>query len=328
MTQTSLHDCARVAVLPQTNNVEKYCGWSLQELMCYSIEGFRSTAKPWMIPGDDWAHRHRRSKVVMSWFRRDTEGSRADDEAKSFAKSYVPKDGADCEWVKSYAHFIFDKLVEADRGLETKAENMVKLLGGGTGLLTLGALANLSRLGTTPALVFAIGLCFALVAVVVAVRAREPQDSFLPPDIKTALEYADAYENVAEARFQAQWHWTCEKLKAANVKKARSVAWAFRWATIAIATITLSFLVAIFTMDRNDKPASDGGQSMAEEQAGQSQGTNSESPSASSQPASANPATQAQPQTIQKTHDPASKAEPQVYKFSRDGHGERFTSDE
>ena len=56
--------------------------------------------------------------------------------AHEFKDSYSPKEQVDYDWVQDYARLIYDRFQQADESLDAKAESIIKLLGGGTGLLT------------------------------------------------------------------------------------------------------------------------------------------------------------------------------------------------
>jgi hypothetical protein len=166
-------------------------------------------------------------------------------EAHEFKNQYNPKEDVDYEWVSSYAKFVFEQFERADETLDAKAENIIRILGGGTGLLTLGAIANVAKINVWTAACLVLALALALIAIFVASWARIPRETYLPPSICWALIYADHYGSLAESKFLAQWHLTCEGLRLTIRNKARLVTistWCFGLTLLALA---LSFVFAV-----------------------------------------------------------------------------------
>ncbi|NOY30753.1 MAG: hypothetical protein GXP28_11470 [Planctomycetes bacterium] len=99
--------------------------------------------------------------------------------AYRFKDVFLPDKDKDYEWVAEYARFTFDQLQKANDTLDKKSESIMRVLGGGSGLLSLGAVLNLTKIGVATA--FGLLSALALVAVVVAVWVRVPQNTLLPP---------------------------------------------------------------------------------------------------------------------------------------------------
>lgn len=81
--------------------------------------------------------------------------------AHDFKDSYEPSDGVDYKWVSTYARETYDRFEQANQNLDAKAESIIKLLGGGTGLVTLGAIvrsADVAKLNMASLLLLAISL--------------------------------------------------------------------------------------------------------------------------------------------------------------------------
>jgi len=169
--------------------------------------------------------------------------------AHEFKDTYSPKEGVEYDWVRDYARLVYDRFSQADESLDAKAESIIKVLGGGSGLITLGAILSLPNLGLPVAIGLAISLLVALVAIAIAAWVRVPRQTFLPPSVAWALTYADFYRDAAPNKFLAQWHLACEGVRLAVRAKARGVKIATWCAFAAIAALTLSFFIAICTMN-------------------------------------------------------------------------------
>jgi lysylphosphatidylglycerol synthetase-like protein (DUF2156 family) len=209
----------------------------------------------------------------------------------------------------------------------------MRLLGGGSGLLSLGAIVNLSKIGVATLSVLVVGLVLALFAVAIAASVRVPRNTLLPPSIAWALEYVGAYNDQSRNRFLAQWHLACEGMRLSIRAKAWGVKVATWLGVASVAAVALSFLVAIATINpssqqdeghttmHKDHPsnppapatAAPNTSSVAPDPSGVSQTPN---PRDSQAPA---PQAAAEPQVVQKSYDPATVSGPQTIQFSREG---------
>ena len=66
--------------------------------------------------------------------------------AFQYKNDFQPKETADYDWVGEYAVFTYNELQTVERTLDAKAESIVKLLGGASGLLSVGAIINMEKL--------------------------------------------------------------------------------------------------------------------------------------------------------------------------------------
>ena len=156
----------------------------------------------------------------------DIEGSPEYIAAKEFKETIELKEGVDYGWVWDYAADSYRRTEQIYRELDDKANDIIKYLGGGTGLFTLAALSNVNAnnaciiLGATPSFVLA------LIAIALAARARQPNPAYQPPSIQSAFNYAGhyKYDPKAKAVFLGQWHLTCVGMDVANEIKARRIA--------------------------------------------------------------------------------------------------------
>lgn len=239
--------------------------------------------------------------------------------AHRFKDTYSPKEGVDYDWVEDYAKLVYDRFDKTDEALDAKAESIIKVLGGGSGLVTLGAILNLPKLGLPVAIGLGISVLLAFVAIGIAAWVRVPRQTFLPPSVAWALKYADFYEDAARSKFLAQWHLACEGVPLAVRAKARGVRVAMWWAVAALAALTLSFFIAVCTMrgDTNVQPSGDPPMSS------DSQNNTPTTPDPSGSQQTPDPAVSAEPQSFEKGAtsgqvQPAQQAEPQSIRFSKD----------
>jgi len=176
--------------------------------------------------------------------------------AEEFNKSLAPTEGAKYEWVWDYAKFQFERADRLHRDLDDKANDIIKYLGGGTGLFTLAALANMTPQNVWVIFASLPAFALALISIALAARARYPNPTKEPPAIKSAYMYAEHLEDkTAKIRFIGQWHLTVEgmhlaiKAKAVRVKLAtKCYVWAI--VSLAIPIITAMLLTANTALTR------------------------------------------------------------------------------
>ncbi|MFH1920580.1 MAG: hypothetical protein ABIP48_11920 [Planctomycetota bacterium] len=106
---------------------------------------------------------------ILNWLSRQLPSKVHDDpayqKAHEFKNIFSPTEGVNYDWIEDYARLIYDRFDQADQTLDAKAESIIKVLGGGTGLLTLGAIINLPKLGLPVAIALAFSVLLALVAI-------------------------------------------------------------------------------------------------------------------------------------------------------------------
>lgn len=249
--------------------------------------------------------------------------------AYEFKDNFVPKGDRDYDWVADYARFTYDQFQNADDTLDKKAESMMRLLGGGSGLLSLGAIVNLSKIGFATSVTLSIALFLALCAVAAAAWVRVPRNTTLPPSIAWALEYVGAYDKQSRDRFLAQWHLSCEGMRLSLRAKAWGVTVATWLGVASVVAVALSFFVALVTITV-DPPKDKGNQTMSQDQSDQpasnpqspvaaTPGTPPAAPDPSGVPQTPSPQSAAGPQVIQKSSDPATASGPQTIQYSEDG---------
>ena len=173
--------------------------------------------------------------------------------AMKFKETFEPKVEHDYSWVLNYAESIYSRLETTFRELDSKADSIIKYLGGGGGLLTLGAIAGVSQQeissmtylilwGIPPAV-------FAMVSIVFAAIARSPTRTHHPPSVEGAVKYAEHFKDKsAEAAFLGQWHVTCEGMRLAAQRKS----WWVKYSTLgfagAVAALILSLGAVVYEL--------------------------------------------------------------------------------
>ena len=114
-------------------------------------------------------------------------------DAVTFNDNITPKEGAKYEWAWEYAKFQFERADRIYRDLDDKANDIIKYLGGGTGLFTLAALANVTRGNVYVIAASLPAFAFAVISVALAACARQPNPISEPPQITGAYKYAETF---------------------------------------------------------------------------------------------------------------------------------------
>jgi hypothetical protein len=168
------------------------------------------------------------------------------DEANKFKLNIEPKPGADYEWVWEYAKFQFERADAIYKDLDNRAHDIIKYLGGGTGLLTFGALANVDHRNVWVVVSAIPAFLCAIVSIALAARARQPNPTWEPPPIDSAFRFAGEYkEGEAKPHFLGQWHLTCELMYLAVQAKSKRIAYATMFYVLAIVLLAIPIVVAI-----------------------------------------------------------------------------------
>jgi len=168
--------------------------------------------------------------------------------AVEFEETFTPHSDRDYDWVWTYASENFGRLETMYKDLDSKADSIIRYLGGGTGLVTLGAIATISK-ETAPIVLWMVpSVLIALAAIVFAARARVPVKTPFPPSVEGAVKYVNAFDQQAKDTFLGQWHLTCEAMRLAIREKAWGVKWATRLFTLALTTLLLPFISAAWAV--------------------------------------------------------------------------------
>jgi hypothetical protein len=168
--------------------------------------------------------------------------------ADEFKETIDPKKGAKYEWVWTYAGKKFERVEGIFRALDEKANDIIKYMGGGTGLFALGALAKVTH-ETRWVIIWALpSFVLAIIAIAHAARARQPAAVCEPPSVESAFKYASHYGDESETYFIGQWHLACKALQMAIEDKAHRIDVATRCYVWALALLVLPIIAAIASL--------------------------------------------------------------------------------
>ena len=185
----------------------------------------------WQVQPDDDYERHEDYAAALEYY-----------------KSFVHKEGIDYSVAITYAHERYDRLDKTDKTLDEKADSIIKYLGGGSALITFGALMSIKADSWQISLQGLVALCSlipslfcAFMAVRYAVQVRRPRSSALTPDVKFAVEIAEHYKTNPEIALNLWliFHPICEALIYRNMLKSKLVDSAHRWYQWALGLLIL-----------------------------------------------------------------------------------------
>jgi hypothetical protein len=191
-----------------------------------------------------------RVSILEIWRRWRTKEEDAHDaayrDAVEFRSTLTAREGVEYTWISEYAERQYGWLHEAFSTVDEKANSIIKHLTSGTGLFALGAIALItSRDNALVALTALPAFACGLRAVALAIKARRPAQTDMPPPIKGAVQYAEKFGNDAQAVFLGQWHQACEGMARAVARKSDTVNRAYRWYLAALVLLTFPFLFGI-----------------------------------------------------------------------------------
>lgn len=163
--------------------------------------------------------------------------------ADTFRCEAIPIEGVDYEWVWAYARESIERAFKIYGDLDNKANELIKYLGGGAGILAAASLLTIQEDHAWIYLWFAPALLSSLVSVFFAVLASKPNPVSLPPSIQDALNIA-SIARVGErgrAAMIGPLHLVYESLLIANEIKAARVQRATWWffSTLTMLLVTM-----------------------------------------------------------------------------------------
>lgn len=165
--------------------------------------------------------------------------------AKDLLQADIQPD-KDYSWLIDYSERLWDSYTKVFSTIDEKSDSIIKYLGGGTGIFTLGIIAK-----TDASNYFLIWWCLpslisSLIAIFLAVCARRPRGVPSLPPISQAKRYAEMYQDAKEAQaaFVAQWNLACVDMKLICRRKADFLELATWFYFAAISFLGLPLLVA------------------------------------------------------------------------------------
>jgi hypothetical protein len=168
--------------------------------------------------------------------------------AVSFMQGLQAKEGVEYSWVFDYAKALWAERSGEFTSLDNKADAIIKYLGGGLGLFSIGVLAKVDVsnaylvLWTMPTIVCAVASIF------LAAWARKPNPAPTLPPVEAAISCAEEEKDDKKSRtiFLGQWNLICEGLRLANRDKAWLLELATLFYCLALALLALPMLAAAY----------------------------------------------------------------------------------
>ncbi len=162
--------------------------------------------------------------------------------AWDFAQRFNPRPDTDYEWICDYAADEYLRFSQALKDIETKADDLIKYLGAGSGFVSLFTLyAKDERLRELWAVLPT--LFFLLASLGCAILARAPQRHPYPPLTRNAVTYVEYFKESAKVRFFVKYAAAAVALKAATQFKAAAVRWSFRLLMFAVAYLIAAVML-------------------------------------------------------------------------------------
>lgn len=114
--------------------------------------------------------------------------------AEKFANDFKPITNESYKSLFDYSRSVFSGAEDAITSLDTKAWNMVRYLGPGSGILSVG-LASFASNGLNIMIPIVPGIVFIIVAIILALRAIMPCEQTLGASIESTLRLMEKYKN-------------------------------------------------------------------------------------------------------------------------------------
>ncbi|WP_157369944.1 hypothetical protein [Zavarzinella formosa] len=152
-------------------------------------------------------------------------------------RQFESQEGVNYEPVIEYARELFDRSEKTDRLLDEKADSIIKYLGGGSALVTFGALMSIKADSPNACLMGVVALVFLIPSLVCAVAAvryaimvRMPRASAMPPNVDFAVKMAEFYKDKDAIQLNLFLILSpiCEAAVHRNIQKSKGVSAAHR----------------------------------------------------------------------------------------------------
>ncbi len=143
---------------------------------------------------------NRKGDIMTIWFRsmkqKDIESHPDYRAAREFAKAFEPKRGRSYKWVYDDAMRAFDLITDSIAVLDRKAENIIKYIAPGTGLLGLAFawLAQSNHVNLWAGILVLVGAVALTLSMINSLLSLRPHRTTFTPDTKDALNCAN-YED-------------------------------------------------------------------------------------------------------------------------------------
>ncbi len=131
----------------------------------------------------------------------------------------------DYEWVRGHAKENYERLHKAFNDLDNKADAIIKYLGGGTTVISIAALFNVTPESVYLLYLLAPAVLTSVVSICLAMRARQPTAIPHPPTVEVATKYIAFFNSKSEAAFLGLWHCCGEGMEVKIKEKSQYVTW-------------------------------------------------------------------------------------------------------
>lgn len=147
-------------------------------------------------------------------------------------------------WLAEYAKWQFELSEQTWKDNDSKAETVIRFLGGGFGLITFAALASIDQNNMMLFLATAPSIVAAIAGVLFATAARWPSHFSRPPSVSVVsdLKQTDKY---GQAVLIPILHVAETRLRIINRRKSKWLRWAYGSFATAIVLLALPLIVAL-----------------------------------------------------------------------------------
>lgn len=166
--------------------------------------------------------------------------------AVAFMQNLQAKEGIKYDWVLDYAKSLWAERLSEFTALDNKADAIIKYLGGGLGLFSIGVLAKIEPANAYLILWAIPAVACAVVSLSLATWARKPNPAPALPPVEAAISYAEEDTDSEKARmaFLGQWNLVCEAHRLINLEKARRLGLATWFYCLALGLLILPLVLA------------------------------------------------------------------------------------
>ena len=154
-------------------------------------------------------------------------------------------------WVSAYARDLYAGCHRDWKEIDDKASSVIAHLGGGAGIVTIGAIALIANNSVSPWVITAVMPSYiaAILAMSAVIFSRQVAAFPVPPGVNCAVDYCQFFDRDGlprgEAAFLGQWHHTLALMDEVLSQKSQRLKFAMKAYFFAIALLVLPLLVAI-----------------------------------------------------------------------------------
>ena len=180
--------------------------------------------------------------------------------ALNYYQQFKAQEGVHYDAAITYAQQLHERYDKTDKALDEKADSIIKYLGGGSALVTFGALLSLKTdtratciLGLVAMVCLIPSLAAAIMAVSHAIRVRRPRASGSLPPVKFAIDMAEFYKTEDQVKLNLWliFHPLCEAAYFRNLQKAKlvnSTHNCYQWAMILLLIPVVGMAITLIAL--------------------------------------------------------------------------------